>query len=450
MDWSQFTQGAQGGGKSPWAQMQSYGRPATAGGAAPQSAKNPLINVDPKVAMQVLGHDVNNPTVAPILRALESGGARLVGNELVDAAGNPVSQITNTLNDPTGFSVYDPSSEGRFYFQGDASGKISGTGAGTMAYSAGSPGGVLNHLASVAKSNPLLTAAAVAAGGYGLAELGAFGGGAAAAGEGALSAADQAAFDAAGTLGSGAAAPGAFGASLAENTLTPTLTDISAESATAYGLNGLPAEPFLNVGETAIPSGLQDLGSVVPSLNVASAGGGAGAGASALSTIKDYLKAGSGGLGLVSSGLSIASGLYGLGQAGRTRQAIGQYQGPAGAASQYNPQNAAMLEQLLAGKVDVSKLPGYEAGLQAVERSKASQGYQGSGNMASAVAEYGGQFYQQQVQNLLSALGLGGNSAGSAANIAQSSQVSYLDLLNGSLQALGYGAKGAESTLEAA
>lgn len=63
---------------------------------------------------------------------------------------------------------------------------------------------------------------------------------------------------------------------------------------------------------------------------------------------------------------------------------------------------------------DVTSLPGYQAGLEAVQRSMASQGYSGSGNMMAALQKYGGDFYnnaatQRLQQGQAQAGGLFGN-----------------------------------------
>ena len=50
---------------------------------------------------------------------------------------------------------------------------------------------------------------------------------------------------------------------------------------------------------------------------------------------------------------------------------------------------------------DITGMPGYQAGLEAVQRSMAAQGYQGSGNMMAALAKYGGDFYNQYAQQRL-------------------------------------------------
>jgi len=65
---------------------------------------------------------------------------------------------------------------------------------------------------------------------------------------------------------------------------------------------------------------------------------------------------------------------------------------------QQNYQN--QLNALMANPSSIQNLPGYQAGLNAVQRSMAAQGYQGSGNMAGAVSNYGMNIYNQQQQQL--------------------------------------------------
>lgn len=51
---------------------------------------------------------------------------------------------------------------------------------------------------------------------------------------------------------------------------------------------------------------------------------------------------------------------------------------------------------------DIKGIPGYQAGEEAVRRSMASQGYQGSGNMMAALSKYGGDFYDKHVRQVQS------------------------------------------------
>ena len=123
---------------------------------------------------------------------------------------------------------------------------------------------------------------------------------------------------------------------------------------------------------------------------------------------------GLGGLGGGAGGginpFQIGAGLYGMELSNQTRQ-------QADPMAQYRAQYAQQLNALMQNPSSVTSLPGYQAGLDAVQRSMAAQGYTGSGNMMAALQNYGGQFYQQQLSNLSSlaapsAAGTQGNIAG--------------------------------------
>ena len=62
---------------------------------------------------------------------------------------------------------------------------------------------------------------------------------------------------------------------------------------------------------------------------------------------------------------------------------------------------ARKIQELQSNPNSVTNTPGYGAGLEAVQRSMAAQGYTGSGNVATALQKYGGDFYQQQLHNLM-------------------------------------------------
>lgn len=94
---------------------------------------------------------------------------------------------------------------------------------------------------------------------------------------------------------------------------------------------------------------------------------------------------------------------------------------------------------------DVTGLPGYAAGLQAVQRSMAAQGYTGSGNMMAALSKYGGDFYNNAIQQLSQISGATQNPginaqiANTGANINLGATQSANDLASRSLASLGYG-----------
>lgn len=113
------------------------------------------------------------------------------------------------------------------------------------------------------------------------------------------------------------------------------------------------------------------------------------------SPIGQAMKTGGKYLGKAEPYMRIYGGLQGLAQANRLRQ----------------------LSKLPSS--DVTKLPGYEAGLDAVRRSMAAQGFAGSGNMATAMLRYGGDAYDKAVQQRILASQAGAGPAyGTASSLA--------------------------------
>ena len=96
--------------------------------------------------------------------------------------------------------------------------------------------------------------------------------------------------------------------------------------------------------------------------------------------------------------MDIASGIYGMGQAGRMERASRD----ADPMSGYRAQYAGQLAQLAANPNQITSMPGYTAGQQAIERRLASQGYLGSGNMMQAMGNYGGDFFNKEIARLTS------------------------------------------------
>jgi len=105
---------------------------------------------------------------------------------------------------------------------------------------------------------------------------------------------------------------------------------------------------------------------------------------------------------------------------------------------QYSPEYAAMLNNLMKNPSSITSMPGYQAGMDAVERSMAAQGYQGSGNMAAALQAYGGNFFNQQVQQLQQLTSSGAASTAAALQ----GMTSGNNAASSALGALGYGIKG--------
>lgn len=149
--------------------------------------------------------------------------------------------------------------------------------------------------------------------------------------------------------------------------------------------------------------------------------GSAGGGGGFLSSMFGGMGGGSGALGSVGDLLRGGFGLY---QANQLRHAAQP--------SAINQQAEAQLQALMANPSGVTNLPGYGAGLEAVQRGMAAGGFLGSGNMATALQKYGGDFYNNAVGQYsnLSQLGRGND-----ANYRMGS----IQLAGQALNSLGYG-----------
>lgn len=126
-----------------------------------------------------------------------------------------------------------------------------------------------------------------------------------------------------------------------------------------------------------------------------------------------------------SSWLNLIQGGLGLIQSNKLSQL--------GNPTEANQLAQAQLAALLKDPAGVTKLPGYEAGLEAVQRTGAAQGYTGSGNMMLALQKYGGDFYNNTL-NTLNSLGQTG------APIQQGYKMGSTELLGNALNNLSYGA----------
>jgi len=166
----------------------------------------------------------------------------------------------------------------------------------------------------------------------------------------------------------------------------------------------------------------------------AGAGAGAGGGSSWLSSLGWGGGGGGGGgnswLQNLAGGTSILSGLYGMYQANQLKQMAGN----ADPFAAYRPQYAQELAQLEADPSKIMQTPGYDAGIQAVQRGMASRGYGGSGNEATALLKYGGDIYNQRVMQLS---GLAGANIGPGVGLQAFEGATQL--AGQSLGSLGYG-----------
>lgn len=125
------------------------------------------------------------------------------------------------------------------------------------------------------------------------------------------------------------------------------------------------------------------------------------------------------------SGVDLLRGGYGLYQSNQLKKASQP--------SAINKQAEAQLAALMTDPSSITSMPGYEAGLEAVQRGMASQGFLGSGNMATALQKYGGDFYNQALGQYsgLSQLGRGNEAT---------YRMGGIELAGQALNSLGYGA----------
>lgn len=149
-------------------------------------------------------------------------------------------------------------------------------------------------------------------------------------------------------------------------------------------------------------------------------GGGGNPGESMLDKLRRFQA----GKGVARGEINIGTGVMGMLRAEQMRKAADPF-------AQYRAQYAQQLQQLEANPGSMTTMPGYQAGLQAVQRAGAAQGYTGSGNMAAGLAGYGQNFFQQQ-QQMLAQLG------GAGAPVGQGAAASYV-AENNAWQGIGNG-----------
>ncbi len=190
----------------------------------------------------------------------------------------------------------------------------------------------------------------------------------------------------------------------------------------AASLSG--AAPTWEVGTT---NGFGDVGT--SALNPNGGGGGgsnAGGGKPAMpwGSAGNLYTMGTGALGLLGAGV--------LNNAGQLAQEQADPFGP------YRKQYADKMAALAADPSSITQQPGYEAGMQAIKRSMASQGYTGSGNMMAAMSKYGGDQYDKLMSMYSGLAGAQFNPAQGAA-LGLQGTTGALSLAGQSLNRMGYG-----------
>jgi hypothetical protein len=171
----------------------------------------------------------------------------------------------------------------------------------------------------------------------------------------------------------------------------------------ALGAAGLGSEAAASASSTA--QGITEFDSANSMM-----GGGTGTTASSSTDMLQRLGQNK---GLIRGALTAGSALLPLaGNISKTSDPFGPYRG----------QYGAELAQLEANPGSITTRPGYAAGLQAIERSLASQGYTGSGNSMFALANYGQNFFNAEANRLATLAGAGAPPGQGGANAYQIEQ----------------------------
>jgi len=135
---------------------------------------------------------------------------------------------------------------------------------------------------------------------------------------------------------------------------------------------------------------------------------------------------------------TMGQGIYGLMESARLGGLAETAAARADPFRQYREQYAQRMSMLSNNPSAIVNEPGYQAGLQAIQRTMAAQGYTGSGNMMAALAKYGGDFYNQTMANYANWAGAGVNPAAGAQLGLQGAGMG-INLAGQSLNRLGYG-----------
>lgn len=230
--------------------------------------------------------------------------------------------------------------------------------------------------------------------------------------------------------------------------IVPAMLGAMAGGAGLYAAGGLGAAgaavPTLGAGgataslagspELAALMGGSSVGADVLGMGAGLASGAAGIGSAAsagswLSQLASGLSGGGSLNGLtgpswLSQLLNVGSGIYGMKLAGDAREASDPF-------AKYRPAYGAALADLEANPNTITSRPGFQAGIETINRQMGAKGYLGSGNQVAALSRYTGDFYNQEAQRLAGLAGAG--------QTPGAGQLGAADLASKSLGSIGYG-----------
>lgn len=223
----------------------------------------------------------------------------------------------------------------------------------------------------------------------------------------------------------------------------------AAAGATAMGVFGEPSDlPTERLSPEGMQNDAAQFGTSAAPVSVSGAGSPSifnmissmlgGGGTSLISRAASALGIPSGVSNALGPMFNIGSGIYGMMQGDDMKKKMAQIAANADPFAQYRAGYGAQLQQLMSDPSSITSMPGYKAGLQAVERRGAAQGWNGSGNMMTALSDFGGNFYNQAIQNLMGLSGANVN-PGTAASLAMQGNQAGASIAMQGLNRVGYG-----------
>lgn len=138
---------------------------------------------------------------------------------------------------------------------------------------------------------------------------------------------------------------------------------------------------------------------------------------------------------------NVGTGLYGLYQGQQQQKLAQQLLERSDPFANQRGIYAAMLQNLMANPGSIVDMPGYRAGERAITRKLASQGYAGSGNMFTALADYGGSEFDREVARLATLAGAGATPGANSAAVLSANSGGLATQLS-ALNRIGYGLAG--------
>ncbi len=168
--------------------------------------------------------------------------------------------------------------------------------------------------------------------------------------------------------------------------------------------------------------------------------GGIGDAIGSVAKVVSPIASGLGAISPVISGISAIAGAFGSEDNGSGGGGVASGSSAADPFAPWRRGYANQLAEIMNNpKGTLPYLPGYQAGLDAIQRSSAAIGHLGSGNLAIALQKYGGDVYAKQVDILSNLAGAYSGSPATAGQLQQQGQVNRTNLIGQGLNSISGG-----------